>query len=74
MVDPKDWFGMEDASRMIYSGSPETQRIQDNLMGLVGSLPERRSPPRRFSLKHVKLPSDVKTHVRKLRMMGTPAS
>jgi hypothetical protein len=68
MVDPGDWFGAEDASRMIYSGSPETQRIQDNLMGLIGSLPERHSPPRRFSLKHVTLPDDVKAHVRKLRM------
>ena len=27
MVDSEDWFGVEDASRMIYSGSPETQRI-----------------------------------------------
>ena len=71
MVDPKDWFGVEDASRMIYSVSPETQRIQDNLMGLIGSLPERHSPPRRFGLKHVTLPDDVKTHVRKLRMTGT---
>ena len=74
MVDPKDWFGGEDASRMIYSGSPETQRIQDNLMGLIGSLPERHSPPRRFSLEHVRLPSDVKAHVRKLRMTGTRAA
>ena len=72
MVDPKDWFGVEDASRMIYSGSPETQRIQDNLMGLIGRLPERHSPPRRFSLKRVTLPNDVKTHVRNLRMTGTP--
>ena len=39
-------------------------------MGLIGSLPERHSPPRRFSLKHVTLPDDVKTHVRKLRMTG----
>jgi hypothetical protein len=74
MVDPEDWFGVEDASGMIYSGSPETQRIQDNLMGLIGSLPERHSPPRRFSLKHVTLPNDVKTHVRNLRMTGTPAA
>jgi hypothetical protein len=39
-------------------------------MGLIGSFPERHSPPRRFSLKHVTLPDDVKTHVRKLRMTG----
>lgn len=70
LVDPEDWFGLEDASRMIYSGSPETQRIQDNLMGLIGSLPERHSPPRRFSLKHVTVPDDVKTHVQKLRTTG----
>lgn len=31
MVDPTDWFDVADASRMIYSGSPETQQIQDNL-------------------------------------------
>jgi hypothetical protein len=74
MVDPKDWFGVEDASRMIYSGSPETKRIQDNLTGLIGSLPERHSPPKVFSLKHVTLPGDIKTHVRKLRMTGTPSS
>ena len=74
MVDPKDWFGVEDAGRMIYSGSPETQRIQENLMGLLGSLPERHSPPSRFSLKHVTLSGDVKAHVRKLRMTGTPAA
>ena len=68
MVDPEDWFSVENASGMIYSGSPETQRIQDNRMGLIGSLPERHSPPRRFSFKHVMLPNDVKTHVRKLRI------
>jgi len=70
MVDPKDWFGVEDARRMIYSGSPETRQIQDNLMGLIGRLPERHSPPRRFRLKNVTLPDDIKTHVRNLRMTG----
>lgn len=71
MVDPKDWFGPEDASRMIYSGSPEAQRIQDNLIGLIGLLPERHSPPRRFSVQQVNLPNDVKAHVRELRMRET---
>jgi hypothetical protein len=68
MVDPRDWFGAHDASRMIYYGSPEVQQIQDNLRGLIGSLPERHSPPRRFSVKHMTLPNDVQAHVRKLRM------
>jgi hypothetical protein len=55
MVDPEDWFGVEDASRMIYSGSPETQRIQDNLMGLIGSLPEPALTPEevQFEARHV---------------------
>jgi len=72
MVDPRDWFGVDDAGSMIYSGSPETQLIEDNLIGLIGRLPERHSPPRSFSLKHVTLPSEVRTHVRKLRITGTP--
>jgi len=67
MVDPECWFGAEDSSRMIYSGSPETRRIQDNLTGLIGSLPERHTPPKVFNLKHVTVPADIENHVRKLR-------
>ena len=68
MVDPGDWFGAVDANRMIYQGSPENQRIQDNLRGLIGYLPRRRSPPKRFTVKKVTLPSDIEAHVRRLRM------
>jgi len=72
MVDPGDWFGVEDANRMIYDDSPETQRIRDNLNGLIGCLPERLSPPRRFRVKQVTVPDDVKAHIRKLGMTGPP--
>ena len=68
MVDPGDWFGAEDANRMIYQDSPETQRIQDNLSGLIGCLPQRISPPKRFTVKKITLPNDIEAHVRRLRV------
>jgi len=66
LAAPEDWFGLMDVENMLYTNYACHCTIQ-NLVGLLGQLPVRTSPPRKYIVDiPIALVDEVITHVRNL--------